>query len=74
MSLSHIAPPFPPDDPLYGRHDPGKDRIFLGEVSIRGERGLLQLSPGWLIRLRYNPFYDYLEQRVVEWIEAANPL
>jgi len=38
-------------------------------MAIQGERGLLKLSSDWLLRLRYNPFYDYLERRVLEWVE-----
>ena len=25
----------------------------------------------WLLRLRYNPFYSYLQKRVLHWLEAA---
>lgn len=70
ISLSHIALPFPPDDPLYGRFPPErKDVIFLGQVEIRGERGLLRISNDWLLRLRYNPFYSVLETRVLDWVD-----
>ncbi len=73
ISLSHVALPFPPDDPLYGRRPPGsKDALFLGQMDIRGERNLFKLSPNWLLRLRHNPFYSYLEARVLAWIERAN--
>ncbi len=74
LSLSHISPPFPPDDPLYGREPPGNtSEIFLGHVTIQGERGLLRFSSDWLIRLRHNPFYDYLEERVIDWLASAEP-
>ena len=74
LSLSHIALPFPPDDPLYGRKPPGNEaEIFLGYVSIQGERGLLRFSADWLIRLRHNPFYDYAQQRVTNWIRDNSP-
>jgi esterase/lipase len=70
ISLSHVALPFPPDDPLYGRRPPeSEDILFLGEMAIQGERGLLTLPLDWLLRLRYNPFYDYLEARVLSWVE-----
>ena len=69
ISLSHIALPFPPDDPLYGRGPaPSKDTIFLGHMDVRGERGLLRFPSDWLMRLRHNPFYDYQESRVLEWL------
>jgi len=70
ISLSHVALPFPPDDPLYGRRPPESENVlFLGEMAIQGERGLLTLPLDWLLRLRYNPFYDYLEARVLAWVE-----
>jgi len=69
ISLSHVALPFPPDDPLYGQRPAGNDDVlFLGEMAIQGERGLLKISADWLLRLRYNPFYDYLEQQVIDWV------
>ncbi len=57
ISLSHVALPFPLDDPLYGQR--------------QGERGVLRLPPEWLLRLRHNPFYPYLEAQVVGWLERA---
>ena len=72
ISLSHVALPFPPDDPLYGARPPeNKDVIFLGQMAIRGERGLLRVPLDWLMRLRHNPFYSYLEDRTVKWIDGA---
>jgi alpha-beta hydrolase superfamily lysophospholipase len=72
VSLSHVAMPFPPDDPLYGQVDPGhEDLVFLGNLAIRGERGLLKLPADWLLRLRYNPFYDFMESRIVDWLDEA---
>jgi len=69
ISLSHVALPFPPDDPLYGRRPPENDDVvFLGQMDILGERGLMKISSDWLLRLRHNPFYDYLERRVLEWV------
>ncbi len=65
-SLSHVALPFPPDDPVYGdgtaASSPG---IELGDVALRGEKGVLQVPAADLLRLRYNPFHRYLEQRVL---------
>lgn len=72
VSLSHVALPIPPDDPLYGRYAPSDDdTIFLGDLAIRGERGLLKIPQDWLLRMRYNPFYDYLEDRVLNWVGDA---
>jgi hypothetical protein len=62
--------PFPPDDPLYGELNPQyADSVFLGNLAIKGERGLLKLPADWLLRLRHNPFYDYMETRVVDWLD-----
>ena len=72
ISLSHVALPFPLDDPLYGQRPPENEKIlFLGQMAIQGERGVLRLPPEWLLRLRHNPFYPYLEAQVVGWLEHA---
>ena len=69
ISLSHVALPIAPDDPLYGQRAPDNDEfIFLGQMAIQGERGLLKIPSDWMLRLRYNPFYDYLERRMLEWV------
>ena len=74
ISLSHIALPFPPDDPLYGVDPPvEKETIYLGNLAIQGERGLLRVPENWLLRLRFNPFYSYLEDRTVDWVRALEP-
>lgn len=70
ISLSHVALPFPPDDPLYGQRPPAdSDTIFLGQIELKGERNLLKIPYDWLIRLRHNPFYEYLEERSINWVE-----
>jgi alpha-beta hydrolase superfamily lysophospholipase len=70
ISLSHVALPFAPTDPLYGEFPPeNTNELYLGQISIRGERGLLKLSSDWLLRLRYNPFYSVLETRVLDWVD-----
>ena len=72
ISLSHVALPIPPDDPLYGQRPPGNnDVLFLGQMAIRGERGLLQFPSDWLMRLRHNPFYPFLEARALAWVNGA---
>lgn len=67
-SLSHVALPFPPDDPVYGRgpYLPG-DGLRLGNLALRGERGVLQISGNQLLRLRWNPFFGYVERRTLEF-------
>ncbi len=69
FSLSHVALPFPPSDPLYGSTPPDEpNQLFLGQLALRGERGVLRLPATYLLRLRHNPFYDYLESRTLDWI------
>lgn len=71
FSLSHVALPFPPDDPVYGNGSGAlTNQIALGHLEVRGEGGVLAISPRVLLRLRYNPFYSYLEQRVCQFGEA----
>jgi len=68
-SLSHLALPFAPDDPAYGNiaaH--GGPARSLGNVVLRGERGVLQVPETQLMRLRYNPFYGYQEHQIVDFI------
>ncbi len=73
-SLSHVALPFPPDDLLYGVVEmPDAPEVRLGDVALRGERGVLQVSEAALIRLRWNPFYSYIEQRVLEAVGLVEP-
>jgi hypothetical protein len=43
-------------------------------LAFRGERGLLTLPADWLLRMRFNPFYSYLEQRVTRWLEEPGAL
>ena len=69
ISLSHVALPIPPDDPLYGQRPSGSEGgLNLGDTAMRGERGLLKLPAAWMLRMRFNPFYKVVEQRVLEWL------
>jgi len=63
-SLSHVALPFPAQDPLYGV---AKTEWLIqpGQLQARGEKGLFVVPMDLLARQRYNPFYDYLELRVL---------
>jgi alpha-beta hydrolase superfamily lysophospholipase len=68
-SLTHVALPFPPQDPVYGVHpQEGSTGIRLGDVALRGERGVLQIPASELLRLRWNPFYPYVEARVLAFL------
>jgi len=71
FSLSHIALPFSPDDPVYGRSpDESLGRIVrLGLLSPRGERAVLVAPIDVLMRVSSNPFYSYLEEATRKWVE-----
>lgn len=71
ISLAHVALPFPPDDPVYGsKPNPDSTLLHLGDLDIQGERGLLVVPAGQLLRLRHNPFFDYLSQRVLQFVNT----
>jgi alpha-beta hydrolase superfamily lysophospholipase len=62
-SLSHVALPFCKEDPVYGmRKESG---VSLGHLDLRGEKGVLKISGNDMMRLRWNPFYPYLESRIL---------
>ena len=72
-SLSHVALPFPADDPAYGASDAAAGRdVTLGSVELRGELAVLQVPLEQFMRLRYNPFFPYLRQAVLDRY-ASNP-
>ena len=73
-SLSHVAIPFPPDDPVYGAGQAGGSDyrgLPLGAMSPRGETRLLIAPVGQLMRLRHNPFFSYIEARVEKEISES---
>jgi alpha-beta hydrolase superfamily lysophospholipase len=79
FSLSHLAIPFPLDDPLYGL-EPDLSEDYganLGAMATRGERGGLIISIESLARMSSNPFFDFVLQRIDEVIApgatAATP-
>ena len=73
-SLSHVALPFSPEDPLYGEAALGDSPgIELGILALRGERGVLKISAADMLRLRWNPFYGYIEGRVLEFMGLDRP-
>jgi alpha-beta hydrolase superfamily lysophospholipase len=73
FSLSHLAIPIPPDDPLYGTQpDPATRDEFglnLGALEARGERGALIVDQDFLTRLPSNPFFPYLIARIGDGID-----
>jgi alpha-beta hydrolase superfamily lysophospholipase len=69
FSLSHVAIPIAPGDPVYGLGSESEPvKLPLGTLSIRGESGVLAISPSLLMRMRYNPFYEWTEGRIVGWM------
>ncbi|MGI9236846.1 MAG: alpha/beta hydrolase [Woeseiaceae bacterium] len=68
FSLSHVAVPFEPSDPIYG---PNRVAGYpnLGGVAPKGERKVLSLDPNYFARLRYNPFYSLQRDTIVQWTE-----
>jgi hypothetical protein len=68
FSLSHVALPFPPSDPLYGSEPVAGESygVALGTLAPRGEQGVLVVGLDSLQRATSNPFYDYLLQRIEE--------
>jgi len=74
-SLSHVALPFPIDDPLYGGEGRGRDlgSVALGRLSPRGEKGALIVPAEVLMRVTWNPFFPYLAQRIERWVIDTPP-
>jgi alpha-beta hydrolase superfamily lysophospholipase len=71
FSLSHIAVPFPPDDPLYGYEGAAEAQVpGLGRISPRGERAVLTVGVDTLMRASANPFYRFMAGRVAEWVRV----
>jgi alpha-beta hydrolase superfamily lysophospholipase len=71
FSLSHIALPFPADDPLYGYLAPPRvpgGPITMGRWSPRGERAVLIVTTDTLMRVASNPFYPYMADRIREFV------
>ena len=62
--------PMSPNDPLYGSKDtPKSPGIQLGHLAIYGETGVLQTSAASLLRQRWNPFYTYINEKVLAFLE-----
>ena len=73
FSLSHVALPFTPQDPVYGAVRPGlQATVYLGRIELRGEKGLLAASSEVLLRLRYNPFFSFVSVRIDEFIDQLS--
>ncbi len=69
--LSHVALPFPPDDPVYGAHRPAKPSLlYLGRPEAQRERGLLAFPASMIIRLRHNPLYEPTAKAIDGFVAA----
>jgi len=64
-SLSHVAIPFRDSDAWYGADGP------FSTLAPRGDQAILQVPLGRLMRLRYNPFFGYVEQRTLRFCTAC---
>ena len=70
FSLSHLAVPFAPNDPLFGI-EPDMSVSYgprLGLVAPRGEKGVLDVPLEQFLRLNCNPFFPYVEERIKEFL------
>lgn len=65
-SLSHIALPIAPDDPLYGLSCP------VGGAAPHGEKGVLTVPMDQFMRLYSNPFFPYLREKVEGGIDSRH--
>ena len=65
-SLGHVALPFPLSDGLYGAEPSPEDHqgVALGALAVRGENGVLSVSPGALTRVSSNPFLPWMLGRI----------
>ena len=70
FSLSHVALPFPADDPLYGGASTSRDSggVSLGRVAPRGEKDVLIVPIEVLMRVSWNPFFSYMADRLERWV------
>ncbi|MEE8310616.1 MAG: alpha/beta hydrolase [Candidatus Binatia bacterium] len=69
FSLSHVAVPFRPDDPVYGAvadDEPVRPYPPIGSLVARGEKGILGIPMDLAMRLRHNPFFGYVEERITQ--------
>ena len=73
FSLSHIALPFPAEDLVYGNGSgniDNEDRIAFGALAPRGERGVMRLNSAYFLRMRYNPFFDFQQRFMIDWLDS----
>jgi alpha-beta hydrolase superfamily lysophospholipase len=73
FSLTHVALPFAPTDPLYGSDPAGAipGLLPIGRLSPRGERAVLTVATDTLMRLSSNPFFPFVAERIGQWLEVV---
>ena len=66
-----MALPIPPDDPVYGLAPAeAQPRYQLGAFQARGESGALLVPLGAFSRLRSNPFFQVLNDRITATLSS----
>lgn len=71
-SLAHIALPFPPEDPVYGDGTAeNPNGLNLGRMILRGEEDRLKIPASAMTRQHWNPFYRYMESRILEFVDRT---
>ncbi len=69
FALSHVAMSIPPEDPIYGAERPAGSRtVYLGRLELLGEQKVLTVPPTALLRLRFNPFFAYVESQIMDFM------
>jgi alpha-beta hydrolase superfamily lysophospholipase len=72
-SLTHVAIPFRTGDANYGLTPGGdSDKPSLGNLQLRGERGLFVISGDDRMRMQSNPFFDYMGERILSAMNASD--
>jgi hypothetical protein len=46
--------------------------MHLGSLAPRGERRVLSIPASQLIRIRHNPFHDYMTRRIMNAISSRS--
>lgn len=63
FAMSHVAIPIAENNALYGKNS------TLGKMAIHGEKNVLFVSPNDLMRIRYNPFFDFMKLEIQSFIQ-----
>ncbi len=70
FSLSHVALPFPPDDPLYGSERlPENPGVWLGQLALRGENRILAVPKTAMTRQHWNPFFSVMSEYIRAFVK-----